>query len=197
LPVELTSFSAEVKAGLVILNWKTATEINNRGFEIERAKVSENIDALNPSNILFETIGFVNGNGTSTATKNYSYTDHISSFGKYVYRLKQDDYNGNCAFSSNVQIAAGAKPSSFILNQNYPNPFNPSTTIRFEVPKNSRIKLTIYNMLGEAVRVLSDAIFEEGVYEKTFDAKDLASGVYIYELKTDDVLLRQKMVLQK
>jgi hypothetical protein len=99
--------------------------------------------------------------------------------------------------STSVQAATGAKPSSFILNQNYPNPFNPSTIIRFEVPKNSRIKLTIYNMLGEAVRVLSDAIFEEGIYEKTFDARDLASGVYIYELKTDEVLLRQKMVLQK
>jgi hypothetical protein len=98
---------------------------------------------------------------------------------------------------TSVQVVAGAKPSSFILNQNYPNPFNPSTTIRFEVPKNSRIKLTIYNMLGEAVRVLSDAIFEEGIYEKTFDARDLASGVYIYELKTDEVQLRQKMILQK
>ena len=52
-------------------------------------------------------------------------------------------------------------------------------------------------MLGEAVRVLSDAIFEEGIYEKTFDARDLASGVYIYELKTDEVQLRQKMILQK
>jgi len=197
MPVELTSFSADVKAGLVILKWKTATEINNRGFEIEKAKVSENIDALNPSQIFFETIGFVKGNGSSTTIQEYSFADRISSFGKYVYRLKQVDFNGSYTYSSNVQVAAGAKPSSFTLNQNYPNPFNPSTTIRFEVPKNSRIKLTVYNMLGEAVRVLSDAIFEEGVYEKTFDARDLASGVYIYELKTDDVLLRQKMVLQK
>jgi aminopeptidase N len=98
---------------------------------------------------------------------------------------------------SSVLAIAGAKPSSFTLNQNYPNPFNPSTTIRFEVPKNSRIKLTIYNMLGESVMILSDAIYETGVYEKSFDASELASGVYIYELKTDNVLLRQKMVLQK
>jgi aminopeptidase N len=197
MPVELTTFSAEVKPGLVILKWKTASEINNSGFEIERAKVNENIDVINPKQILFETIGFVNGSGSSTTTKDYSFTDHISSFGNYVYRLKQVDLNGKYTYSSNVQVAAGAKPSSFTLNQNYPNPFNPSTTIRFEVPKNSRIKLTVYNMIGEAVRVLTDANFEEGVYEKTFDAKDMASGVYIYELKTDDVLLRQKMVLQK
>src|ERR1035437_3211895 len=197
MPVELTSFSADVKEGLVILKWKTATEINNRGFVIERAKVSENIDAINPNQILFETIGFVNGNGSSITTKDYSFIDHISSFGKYVYRLKQDDFNGSYTYSSNVQVVAGAKPLSFTLNQNYPNPFNPSTTIRFEVPKNSRIKLTVYNMLGEAVKVLSDAFFEEGVYEKTFDARELASGVYIYELKSDDVLLKQKIVLQK
>jgi aminopeptidase N len=197
LPVELTSFTAEVKAGLVLLKWKTATEINNRGFEIERAKVSENIDELNPNRILFSTMGFVTGGGSSTTTKGYSFTDNISSFGKYVYRLKQVDFNGNYKYSSNVQVSAGAKPTSFTLNQNYPNPFNPTTTIRFEVPKSSRIKLTVYNMLGEAIRVLSDAIFEEGVYEKTFDAKDMASGVYVYELKTDNVLLRQKMVLQK
>jgi len=87
--------------------------------------------------------------------------------------------------------------SSFVLSQNYPNPFNPTTIIRFEVPKTSRIKLTIYDMLGKAVKILSDAFFEQGIYEKTLDAKDLASGVYIYELKSENVLLRQKMVLQK
>jgi hypothetical protein len=197
LPVELTSFSVDVQAGLVVLKWRTASEINNNGFEIERAKVSENIDALNPDKILFNTIGFIKGSRTSTTAKVYSFNDHISSFGKYVYRLKQVDFNGSYKYSANVQVTAGSKPASFVLNQNYPNPFNPSTTIRFEVPKNSRIKLTIYNMLGEAVKVLSDAIYEEGVYEKNFDAKDLASGIYIYELKSDDVLLRQKMMLQK
>jgi hypothetical protein len=197
LPVELTSFSADAKAGSVILNWKTASEINNRGFEIQRARVSKNIDALNPDQILFEVVGFVNGTGTSVNPKNYLFTDQITSFGNYVYRLKQVDFNGNYKYSANVQVSAGNKPLSFTLKQNYPNPFNPSTTIRFEVPKSSRIKLTVFNMLGEAVRVLSDAIFADGIYEKTFDAKDLASGIYIYELKTDDVLLRQKMVLQK
>ena len=87
--------------------------------------------------------------------------------------------------------------SSFVLSQNYPNPFNPTTIIRFEVPKTSKIKLTIYDAVGKSVRVLADALFEKGIYEKTLDAKELASGVYIYEIKSDDVTLRQKMVLQK
>jgi aminopeptidase N len=197
MPVELTSFTASIKDKFVVLDWKTATELNNSGFQIERAKVSSNIDAVNSELLAFENIGFVKGNGSSTVPKEYSYIDHFISYGKFVYRLKQIDLDGKYKYSPNVLISTGNLPSSFVLSQNYPNPFNPSTIIRFEVPRTSRIKLTIYDMVGKAVKVLSDAFFEQGIYEKTFDAKDLASGVYIYELKSDDILLRQKMVLQK
>ena len=197
MPVELTSFTASAKQKFVVLNWKTATELNNAGYEIERAKVSSNVDANNSEQQAFETVGFVKGNGSTTSPKEYSFIDNVSSFGKYIYRLKQIDLDGKYKYSANVQVSAGITPSNFVLRQNYPNPFNPSTIIRFEVPKTSRIKLTIYDMLGKAVKVLTDAYFEQGIYEKSFDAKEFASGVYIYELKSDDVLLRQKMVLQK
>jgi aminopeptidase N len=197
MPVELTSFMASVKENFVILDWKTATELNNAGFQIERAKVNMQIDIVNSELLAFEKIGFVKGMGSSTAPKEYSFIDHVSSFGKYVYRLKQVDFDGSFKYSSNIQVSAGISPTSFVLSQNYPNPFNPTTIIRFEVPKTSRIKLTIYDMLGKSVKILTDAFFEQGIYEKTLDARDLASGVYIYELKSDNVLLRQKMVLQK
>jgi hypothetical protein len=155
------------------------------------------IDIVNSELLAFEKISFVKGMGSSTAPKEYSFIDHVSSFGKYVYRLKQVDFDGSFKYSSNIQVSAGISPTSFVLSQNYPNPFNPTTIIRFEVSKTSRIKLTIYDMLGKSVKILTDAFFEQGIYEKTLDARDLASGVYIYELKSDNVLLRQKMVLQK
>jgi aminopeptidase N len=190
VPVELAALTASANGNIVILKWATATETNNKGFEVERKNAIGN-------NSSWVKIGFVNGIGTSTHTKEYSYVDGIQKYGKYVYRLKQIDYDGKETYSLEVSIEAGLKPENFVLEQNYPNPFNPTTFINFSLPKASKVNLSIYNSLGELVNVLAYGEYEAGVYERVFDAGGFASGIYIYVLRAENIVLKQKMVLMK
>ncbi len=189
LPVELTNFSASTRGSFVILNWTTATEKNNMGFEIQRKNITK------PDN--WKKIGFVEGNGTSTTPSNYSYTDHISGYGDFSYRLKQVDFDGSYEYSNEIIVKGGTRPDEYSLSQNYPNPFNPTTVISFELPEAAKVKLVVYNLLGQVVKTLADGNYEAGSYNKNFDGTDLSSGVYIYELKANDVVLKHKMVLMK
>ncbi len=170
-PVELQSFSAIVTGGKVNLEWNTATEKNNRGFEIE--KKSEGFD--------YNTIGFVQGSGTVSTPKHYSFVDQNSSKGLFTYRLKQIDFDGSYTYSKEVTIDVPAA-SDFVLEQNYPNPFNPSTRINYSVPNGSRVKLILYDILGNQVKVLTNEFKEAGNYSFTLNADALSSGVYILRL---------------
>lgn len=88
-------------------------------------------------------------------------------------------------------------PSKFELSQNYPNPFNPSTKIKYSVPKASRITLNIFNALGQKVVEIVDQQQNPGKYQITFDASSLASGLYFYTLKTNEISITKKMMLLK
>ena len=174
IPVELTSFTASVQENKVVLNWATATENNNQGFEIERKLLGSN----------YEKIGYVTGFGTTTEPKSYSFKDENITSGKYSYRLKQIDFDGTFEYSNVIEVEVDFTPKEYTLYQNYPNPFNPSTTISFSIPERSFVTLKIYDMLGREV-VPWNGINEEletGHFEKTFDASSLASGVYIYRI---------------
>ncbi len=173
VPVELTSFTAKVVAGNVNLDWKTATEVNNRGFEVERS-----IDKVS-----FSPIAFVEGNGTSTSTHNYSYTDKSILEGKeYYYRLKQLDFDGTYEYSNVVEVKNDV-PGEFSLKQNFPNPFNPSTSIKFALPVDSKVTLQVYNMIGQVVATLADGNYSAGTHNVNFNAANLTSGMYIYNMK--------------
>lgn len=174
IPVELTSFTASVSENIVTLNWATATETNNKGFEVERSS----------DNGSFEAIAFVNGNGTTTETRSYSYSDVISN-GSYTYRLKQIDFDGSFTYSQTLE--ANAAPSEFSLGQNYPNPFNPSTMISFSLPFESKVSMTIYNTLGEAVSELVNGTFSAGRNQVSFNASLLTSGIYFYSITASAV----------
>lgn len=177
VPVELTSFSAKATSEGVLLSWTTATEINNHGFEIERS--------LNGTE--FYTIAFVQGAGTTTETKEYSYTDDVDYKGgeTFFYRLKQVDLDGRVNYSSIVEVEFDV-PKDFVLHQNYPNPFNPSTTIEYAVPKTSFVSIKVYDLTGQEVASLVNEIKEAGTYEIKFDARSLASGVYLYRMVAGD-----------
>jgi len=187
LPVELTSFTAAVNGKEVILNWSTATETNNRIFEIERKK--ENSD--------FITIGFVDGEGTTTEHQEYSYIDRNVQVGKYFYRLKQIDFDGTFEYSNEIEVDAIGL-LSFYLEQNYPNPFNPNTIIKFGFDKNTKAQLKVYDVLGNEVANLFNETVEAGkLYEINFNASGLSSGVYYYQLSGDSKTEIKKMLLLK
>jgi hypothetical protein len=172
VPVELSSFTAISQNGVVELNWTTASEVNNRIFEIERK----------PTEGKFVTIGYVEGNGTTSEEKHYSFTDKNVSSGIFTYRLKQIDFNGQFEYSNEVKVNVTG-PLEYSLGQNYPNPFNPITTIKYSVPEAGNVKLSIYNLLGEELTVLVKGYKEAGLYELNFNASGLPSGTYIYRLE--------------
>jgi hypothetical protein len=180
IPVELTSFAANTNGNNVNLNWTTATETNNSGFSIERKQVF----SLQPSvvNDEWNDLAFVKGNGTTTEKQSYSFTDDNLTSGKYLYRLKQIDFDGTYEYSNEVEVIINV-PEKFELSQNYPNPFNPATTIRFSIPKEELVTLKVYNFIGEEVATLVNEIKQVGNYYLTFNADNLSSGVYLYKLK--------------
>jgi choice-of-anchor B domain-containing protein len=185
VPVELSSFTAQATGNSVILNWATATETNNQGFEVQRKSDSE-----------FYTIGFVSGQGTTTESQNYSYTDRNLDNGTYEYRLKQTDFDGSFHYSETVNTEI-FYASSFELKQNYPNPFNPSTTIRYTVPKNEFVNLSVYNLLGEKVAELVNEVKNAGEYKVNFTADGVTSGIYFAKISAGDFTQSIKMSLLK
>jgi len=186
IPVELTSFIASASNNSVTLQWRTATETNNRIFEIERKFQNTN----------FVTIGFVNGQGTTTQAHDYQFVDNNLISGNYSYRLKQIDYDGRFSYSDNVEVEILA-PVVFELSQNYPNPFNPSTTINFSLAQSGNVRLAVYNTLGQEVTTLVNDFKESGNYQVSFDAVNLSSGVYIYQLETPNFSSIKKMIVNK
>ncbi|MDP3149136.1 MAG: endonuclease [Ignavibacteria bacterium] len=176
LPVELESFRGESNSGSVQLIWRTATEINNYGFEIERSIRNEELGIRNWTNI-----GFVNGAGNSNSPIDYSFTDKSGTEGNYFYRLKQIDNDGKFKYSHEVEVDA-SKPSGYLLEQNYPNPFNPATTIQFSLPVDAKVSINLYDMLGREAAVLTEGIYAAGMHRIVFDAAGLSSGVYVYRL---------------
>ncbi len=190
IPVELTSFSVLANSDDIELKWTTATEMNNQGFQIERRKTRDEKSED------WESIGFVPGFGTTTEPKSYSFVDSKVSSGTYIYRLKQIDFDGTYKYSNEVSVEV-TLPLEYSLDQNYPNPFNPSTTIKYSIPEDGFVKLSVYNMLGEEVSTLVNGNQEAGRYELSFNASELSSGVYVYRLEAPNYTSSKKLILLK
>ncbi|PIP78220.1 MAG: hypothetical protein COW85_04975 [Ignavibacteria bacterium CG22_combo_CG10-13_8_21_14_all_37_15] len=191
LPVELTSFTAVFNNGAVELNWNTVTEVNNYGFEVERASRNEELGIRN-----WKKVGFVKGNGNSNSPKDYSFTDKTISYGSYAYRLKQLDNDGAFKYSKIVEADFKLR-QTFELSQNYPNPFNPTTKISYSLPVDSRVQLLVYGITGEQVRSLVNEYQTAGIYTVDFDASVLSSGIYFYKIIANKFLQIKKMSVLK
>ncbi len=188
LPVELTSFTANISGSSITLNWSTSEEINNSGYEVERYRTGINA---------WEKIGFVTGNGNSNVTQNYSFTDRNLTSGIYTYRLKQIDFNGNFEyFNLNGEVIVGV-PNNFDLSQNYPNPFNPETKINYQIPNESNVSLKVFDNSGKEVATLVNGTKTAGYHTVSFNASNLSSGIYFYKLEAEGFTKVMKMALVK
>lgn len=196
VPVELVAFQATVENNSVFLNWQTATESNNFGFDVELSYVDEN----------WKKVGFVEGNGTTVQPKSYKFILEDLQPGEYEFRLKQIDTDGAFEYSHAVTAFIGV-PVDFVLQQNFPNPFNPTTTISFQIPEitngsAAKTSLKVYNLLGQEVITLVDEFKPPGSYSIAWNAKDknglaVPSGIYLYRLQSGNFSSMKKMILVK
>jgi hypothetical protein len=136
----------------------------------------------------------VQGNGTSNAPHEYSFTDQYHSSGRFVYRLKQLDNDGTFKYSQESEVAIEV-PKVFALNQNYPNPFNPATTISFSLSSKSFVSLKVFDPLGREVSILLAEELPAGTYTRQWNGNNLPSGVYFYRLHAGSFTETKKLVL--
>lgn len=200
LPVELSVFTAVQENNNILLNWETATEINNYGFEIERTELrNSELRVLSSELKEYKKIGFVAGAGSSNSPKLYSFEDKTVAPGKYLYRLKQIDNDGTFKYYQEVAAEVTSLPDKMVLEQNYPNPFNPSTLIKYQLPEASNVTLKVYDMLGKEVATLVNEFQQAGSYNSHFDIQSsgLASSIYIARLTAGKYIRNIKMSLLK
>lgn len=187
LPVELNSFTSLVNGRNVTLSWTTNSEQNNSGFQVERSTVTD----------IWYNIGFVSGSGNLNTPVSYAYEDSNLKSGRYKYRLKQIDYNGNYInFDLQNEVIVG-NPEKFTLHQNYPNPFNPTTQINYDVAVSQQVKISVFDMLGKEISSLVNEIKPPGFYSVSFDGEGLPGGIYFCKLESGKFMSVRKMMLLK
>ena len=191
LPVEMASFISSANGRNVTLNWSTVSEINNSGFEIERSASENN----------WKKIGFVSGSGNSNVTNNYSFNDNNLSTGRYSYRLKQIDFNGNFEYFNLRNDVNIGVPETFKVSQNYPNPFNPSTKINYDLPFDGNVSVKIFDMSGKELFTAVNQNQTAGYYSFSFDGSNLSTGAYFYRVSvnssSENFVMTKKMMLVK
>ncbi len=187
VPVEMSQYTATaVEDNSVSIEWKTESEINNYGFEIQRSTDNTN----------FAKIAFVEGNGTTSISNAYSFIDNSLPAGDYYYRIKQIDFNGQFKYTDVIEVTVSA-PEEYRLHQNYPNPFNPETNIMFALKEPGNVSLKVFSVTGQEVSDLADGNMGAGSHTVTLNASDFVSGIYFYVLKVNDFISVRKMLLLK
>lgn len=198
LPVELSSFVTDVSNNKVTLSWVIESEINNLGFEVYRALEEEGAYLLLSS---YATNPDLLGQGNSSTSHEYSFTDETVEPEKtYWYKLADVEYNGNKVFHERISVTvpvAPLIPDTFQLFQNYPNPFNPVTKIKYGLPISGRVKIDIYNIISQKVLTILDDFKNAGYHTMDFNAGNLTSGVYLYQIRTGEFSSVKKMILIK
>lgn len=189
LPVELVAFEALQDGHMVQLTWTTASEKNNAGFDIQQRMTQTPVVSVGHKGsprdipITWKTVGFKEGQGTTSQAHTYRHTLSTTVPGRYRFRLKQVDFDGSFSYSAFVEVVVDV-PETLALSANYPNPFNPTTHIDFHVPTPGQATLTVFDVLGREVAVLFDgAAAPDRQYQVTFDGGGLLSGVYLYTLQ--------------
>ena len=187
LPVELTSFDVRLDGQTAILDWRTESETNNIGFDIQHAEGTDT----------FEVLGFVQGAYTTSEAHDYSYTVSGLLPGSHRFRLRQIDLDGTTTVSEQIEVAVSV-PDRFFLSDAYPNPFNPTTTFEFAVRQDQDVRVRVYDEMGRQVSDLFNGTLSANETQRvTFDAAGLASGTYIVQLQGADFSESRQVVLLK
>lgn len=186
-PVELTSFTGTQNENGITLKWITASEENNRGFEIEKSA---------PGSTEWNSLSFITGSGTTTELSSYIYTDNAPAQGSNLYRLKQIDYDGSENYSPVIEVEFSL-PAEFSVSENFPNPFNPSTRFTVSLPAESKVTLALYSLSGEMVRTVDLGTRQAGLSQIVLDGTGLTSGTYIYTIRAGEFTKSGKITLLK
>jgi hypothetical protein len=195
LPVQLAAFTGSfVAQNTVRLQWRTISELNSYGFEVQRRA---------PAQSQFESLpnSFIPGHRTTTEPHDYEFLDTTALGDHWFYRLKVIALDGTIFYSDQIQVYAlasveeGNLHDKFQLLQNYPNPFNSTTTVTFGVPQKSFVKLAVYNTLGKEINVLASQELPAGNYSVTWDASEFSSGVYFCRLQSSARVMTRKLLL--
>jgi hypothetical protein len=196
LPVEMTSFTAAASASDgTTLHWSMASELNNSGWDVQRATVDANGNVS-----AFTKIGYVKGSTNSVEATTYSFVDRTALYGTFEYRLNQIDVNGNSKFTNPIKVSQLELPKTVELGA-YPNPFNPTATLRYALPEAGSVVISVYNSIGQLVTTLVNKDMDAGIFEVSFNASSLPSGMYFARLgfagKASNTVKITKMLLVK
>jgi len=204
LPVQLSSFTTEVGDGFVKLIWTTESEVDNLGFHIYRS-LSEDGEY---ERITAERI---EGMGASSTQHKYTFRDpNVTPGITYWYKLEDVAFDGTRTMHGAISVTSQLRvreevvvvlPDAYALSRCYPNPFNPSTSVRYQLPEPGEVRLAIYDVLGQEMRVLVSETQPAGWYRVMWDGRDevgqpVSSGVYLYRLEVGEEFLQtRKMVV--
>lgn len=189
LPVQLLSFTAIEKNNTVILNWKTATEFNNKGWEIEKVYAS----STNP--FVWQTQGFVAGSRESNTVKTYAFEDrNIAKNQIYQYRLKQIDLDGTVKYSTVITVRIGK--SKVELLSIFPNPVKTTANIQLSITEQTKTKIELFNTNGQLVQMILNEQLSYGIHHETISLANLIAGKYILRIETNKEIIIKEIIKQ-
>ena len=182
LPVQLTSLKATTTSSANTITWTTATELNNRGFELQRSTNEGQ----------YETIAFINGAGNSNEANQYSFNDiEIDPAKSYCYRLKQVDFDGTSEYSKFVCAAARKLNSINIATQ--PNPFSNTLNISIVAEMEGAAMVEVLDIIGKVILVKNAAI-HAGNNNVIFETDNLKNGIYFVRIKQQNEVITKRVI---
>ncbi len=195
IAVRLAEYSIEAQDNGIMMRWKTSSEINNAGFNIYKSTAKDK-DYVKVNEKL------VPGQGNSLEGAAYEFSDRIFENGTFYYRLEDVAMDGRRRLHKPLEIEYTNIPKEYYLYQNFPNPFNPFTTVRYDIPRNGRVFIAVYDTRGRLVRRLVDATVMPGVYNAVWDARSddgipVPSGLYFCRFLAPDYSAIRKLILIK
>jgi hypothetical protein len=179
LPVTFLNFDGKLIDNKAELTWSTATEFNNKGFEVQKSADGQS----------FAGIGFVEGNGTSSLVNNYNYTDIKVLSGSNYYRLKQVDIDGHFDYSSTIRL--DFKHFDWAI---FGNPISTNSWIQLQVAKTSNIAFQVYTIDGRLVKTINKGTVSEGTYSVPLNLGNAAAGIYIVKLVSDNQIFSKQII---